>query len=87
MGMLQTMERCSGRFPLDARARGTADVVRRLTRVPLEPSEHGQSGRIDHGLTVTPVLIKPVNGCLGVHFMVGFDLDVSRAEVVCGVFE
>lgn len=25
--------------------------------------------------------------CLGVHFMIGFDLDVPRSEVVCGVFE
>jgi hypothetical protein len=27
------------------------------------------------------------NYCLGVHFMVGLDLDVPMSEVVCGVFE
>jgi len=28
----------------------------------------------------------PATDCLGVHFMVGLDLDVPRSEVVCGVF-
>jgi hypothetical protein len=27
------------------------------------------------------------NYCLGVHFMIGLDLDVHRSEAICGVFE
>jgi hypothetical protein len=39
----------------------------------------------------TTVNTCPANGhathCLGVHFMVGLDLNVPTSEVVCGVFE
>ena len=52
---------------------------------PLRPAQRIQRSCSERNTSLC--INSAANGYLGVHFMIGFDLDVSRSKDICGVFE